>query len=610
MINFRNNRNLGLQKRIMIYAAVGLGILFISWGVISRSGIDQVSELLIEERLATAQSVSAAFSGELHHMRNDLAEDLEDFVQNGGDAQEIIEGAFTHLAAVDEFTYFSIEGLVVLGNDGVVAVLVPSDFQPAQPLDLESDGVWSIDPFTTFIATNESVTIVVSIPLNDEEGASAGSAHAFIKPIGSAVPLIGFLPSDEMVYSGQSGSEYHLEVVNEDGTTVLGIGPKLHDTVGKTTSHWELVRDVVRSGSQAVVQNNGDDKSGAIAVVPIVGTQMYLLAMRENDVSISVPARLQDLFILIGVVGFAAAMVVVAVTTRKVVLPTSQLTSAAKRMAMGDLKSPVSVSAEDEIGQLAESIESMRIQLALASEQAQQSNQMLEANVKERTNQLRRALGQVISAQEAERKRVARDLHDVLAQEMVILTRRLETARRKLNSGTLNPAELEELTSIARTNLDSIRQISRALRPSVLDDLGLGPALSWAAGELTERSGIHVELDIDTKNLEIDDEKTLLLFRAAQEAFANIDRHSKATRASLSLTHSDGMVQMQVKDNGRGFDMPKSVSELVNQGHLGIIGMLERVELVGGTLEIESKTGGVSDQFNTTVTALIPRDSF
>ena len=598
----------------MIYAAVGLGILFTSWGVISRSSIDQVSDLLIKERLATAQSVSAAFSGELHHMRNDLAEDVEDVFSTGSNAQQITADSFNHLAAVDEFTYFEIEGLAVIGESGGVLALAPQGFAPDQPQGLESDNVWPIDPFTTFIATNDSVTIVVSVPIVDEQGDSAGSAHAFIKAVGSDIPLVGFLPAGESLESETPGSEYHLEVVNERGTSILGIGPNLHDTVGKTTTHWDLVGDVVQRGSQAVVKGSGDNESTALAVVPIIGTKMHLLAMREDDVSISAPARLQDLFILIGIVGFVGAMLVVAVTTRRVVRPTSELTVAAQRMAMGDLESPVSVWAEDEIGQLAESIESMRVQLALASEQAQRSNQELEQIVTERTEQLRGALSQVISAQEAERKRVARDLHDVLAQDMIILTRRLETARHRLENNNLDSDELEELTSLARASLDSTRQISRALRPSVLDDLGLGPALSWAANELTKRSGIEVDLDLSSSDLSVSDlsvsdEETLLLFRAAQEAFANIDRHSKATRASLSLSQNDGMTQMQISDNGQGFEMPASMRELAVRGHLGIIGMLERVQLAGGTLTIDSTRDGSLDRFNTTVTALVPVNS-
>jgi signal transduction histidine kinase len=589
----------------MIYAAVGLGILFTAWGVISRTSIDQVSALLLEERLATAQSVSAAFSGELHHMRNDLAEDLEGISSPDSDSQQIAEDSFTHLKAVDEFTYFEIQGLLVIEETGGIQAVAPESFDVEKAQNITTGDIWPVDPFTTVISTSDSVTIIVSIPILNEAGTKVGSAHAFVNAIGSAVPLVGFLPGEDLDEPDPSGTEYHLEVVNESGITILGIGPNLHDSVGETTTHWNLVSEVVQQGSQAVVKGETDEGETALAVVPIIGTEMYLLAMRENDVSISAPSRLQDLFILIGIVGFAGALLVVAITTRRVVHATSELTVAAQRMAMGDLESPVTVRAQDEIGQLAESIESMRVQLAQASKQALQSNQKLEKNVADRTKQLRRALSQVISAQEAERKRVARDLHDVLAQDMIILTRRLEAARHNLENGELDSNELDELTNLARTSLDSTRELSRALRPSVLDDLGLGPALSWAATELTKKSGIEVEVELPQAELQLSDEQTLLLFRAAQEAFANIYRHSEATRASISLSQTDNTVRMQIRDNGQGFEMPESMRELAKQGHLGIIGMLERVELTGGDFAIDSTRNGSPDQFNTTVTAVL-----
>lgn len=606
MVAFKSKRKLGLQRRIMIYAAVGLGILFTSWGVISRTSIDQVSNLLLEERLATAQSVSTAFSGELHHMRNDLAEDLEDIASPDSDSQSVTEDAFNHLSAVDDFTYFEIQGIVVIEEQGEIEAIAPESFTVDQAQDIAYGDIWPLDPFTTFISHSDSVTVLVSIPLLDSQGNKSRSAHAFVKAVGSAVPLVGFLPPDEVAGASSAGSDYHLEVVNESGVTILGIGPALHDAVGETTTHWDLVRDVVESRSQAMVNDRDSNGTTALAVVPIIGTQMYLLAMREDDVSISAPARLQDLFIFIGVVGFIGAMLVVAFTTRKVVRATSELTVAAQRMAHGDLDSPVTVLAQDEIGQLAESIESMRVQLARASEQALESNQELEKNVAERTEQLRRALGQIISAQEAERKRVARDLHDVIAQEMVILTRRLESARQKLANGELDSSELDELTALARSGLDSTREISRALRPSMLDDLGLVPALNWAAGELEKRSGIEVEIDLPESAPDTTDEQSLLLFRAAQEAFANIDRHSKATRASISLDQPNGVIQLKISDNGQGFEMPDSMRELAMHGHLGIIGMLERVELAGGKLLIASTRNGSLDEFNTTVTASVP----
>jgi signal transduction histidine kinase len=590
----------------MIYAAVGLGILFTAWGVISRTSIDQVSALLLEERLATAQSVSAAFSGELHHMRNDLAEDLEDIGSTNSDSQQITADSFNHLEAVDEFTYFKIQGLVIIGENGTVQALAPESFTLDQAQIVVSGSIWPLDPFTTFISNTDSVTIIVSVPLTNELNESIGSAHAFISALGSVEPLVGILPSEDSGDQISAGPDYHLEVVNENGTTVLGIGPALHDTVGKTTTHWDLVREIVLSGSQAVVSGGADGDTTALAVVPIVGTRMYLLAMRENDVSISAPARLQDLFILIGIIGFVGALLVVAFTTRRVVRSTAELTAAAQRMAMGDLDSPVSVWAQDEIGQLAESIESMRVQLARASEQTLRSNQELEKNVAERTEQLRLALRQVISAQEAERKRVSRDLHDVLAQEMVILTRRLDSARLHLEQGELDSTELNELADLSRANLASTRDISRALRPSVLDDLGLIPALNWAANELKRRSNIEVEAHLPDSKLNLADEPTLILFRAAQEAFANIDRHSNATRASISLARHNDSIELQISDNGQGFDMPGTTRELATQGHLGIIGMLERVELVGGSLKIDSKCNGTPEQFNTTVTATVP----
>jgi signal transduction histidine kinase len=592
----------------MIYAAVGLGILFVAWGVISRTSIDQVSTLLLEERLATAQSVSAAFSGELHHMRNDLAEDLEGVTTPGADRQSIADDSFNHLVAVDEFTYFEIQGIVVIEEQGEIAAISPSSFTVDQAKDVAYGDIWPLDPFTTFISHSDSVTVVVSIPLTDPLGINHGSAHAFVKAIGSTAPLVGFLPSEGIEGSSVTGTEYHLEVINASGVTILGIGPGLHDIVGEITTHWDLVREVVQSRSQAVVNGRDSDGATALAVVPIIGTEMYLLAMRENDVSISAPARLQDLFVLIGIVGFIGAMLVVAVTTRKVVQSTSELTAAAERMAQGDLESPVSVSAQDEIAQLAESIESMRVQLSQASDQALRSNQELERRVAERTDQLRRALEQVISAQEAERKRVARDLHDGIAQDVIVLTRNLESARQKLKSGDMGSDYLDELITLARKSLDSTREISRALRPSMLDDLGLVPALNWAANELEKRSNIEVEVHVDNSGFEseITDEQALLLFRVAQEAFANIDRHSKATDASLSLERSGGELRMTISDNGKGFEMPESMRELAVHGHLGLIGMLERIELAGGTLVITSRTDGARSQQNTVVTASVP----
>lgn len=593
----------------MIYAVVGFGVMFVTWGVISRNSVDQVSDLLLEERLATAQSIAASFAGDLLHIRNDLAEDMKGIgaALASGEAQIAIDEAFTHVATVDEFAYFEIEGLVVVRENRQVIAKAPASLTPAIIGMIAPDGTWPTDPYST-ISKDGVVTIVVNIPVHDNVGNLSLSAYALVMAISSSGPLVGFLPPDEPSEAIADGPEYHVEVVDHEGLTILGIGGALHDSVGSLTTHWLGIREFVEAGSQGIVREQRDGEDIAVAVVPIAGSRFFLLAMREGDVAISAPSRLQDLLILMGVIGFAAAFLTVTITTRRIVRSTSELTSAARRMAMGDLDSPVSVWAQDEIGQLADSIETMRVQLARAREQTLLDNQELEQRVAERTDQLRNALGQVISAQEEERKRVSRDLHDVLAQDMVILTRRLDLVRLDLEQGNVDPAELKELSDLSRASLGSIREISRALRPSVLDDLGLIPALSWVANEFKRRTNIEVEQHLPSESFGIADEPMLILFRAAQEAFANIDRHSDATRTSISLSKVDGTIELAISDNGRGFDMPSSVRELARRGHLGIIGMLERVELVGGELKIESNREGTPDQFNTKVTATIPVD--
>ena len=602
---------LGLQRRIMIYAAVGLGLLFIAWGVISRNGIDRVSTLLFEERLATAQSVAAAFTVELMHMRNDLGEDMEGIgaTSSSIEVSRIAQETFNHLAAVDEFTYFELAGVHVVSEDGSTIARVPSSFTDVDLVRFAPSGTWPSGLFGTSFGKSSDVSVIVSVPIIDNDGRVRAVAHAIVRPFSSKESLIGFLPTE-----GSSSEltpddpNYHLEIVDNTGMTLLGIGSDQHDAVGYQTTHWPKVSGIVQAGGQDIVMEDGETGKIALAVVPINGTHLYLLAMRENDTAITAPARLQDLFIFIGIIGFVGALVVVTVSTRRVVRPTSELTAAARRMAMGDLDSPVRVSAQDEIGQLAESIETMRVQLARGREQTLRSNQELERRVIERTDQFRRALRQVISAQEEERKRVARDLHDGLAQQMVILTRRLDSAQENLDLDGAARSELKTLSDISRASLASIREISRALRPSVLDDLGLIPALRWVANEFKHRSNVEVEQYLPEASFPLADEPALVLFRAAQEAFANIERHSGATSASISLKRTNGSITLKICDNGRGFDMPSSMQELARLGHLGIIGMLERVELVGGELQIECTRNGTRDRFNTRVTATIPLD--
>jgi signal transduction histidine kinase len=210
--------------------------------------------------------------------------------------------------------------------------------------------------------------------------------------------------------------------------------------------------------------------------------------------------------------------------------------------------------------------------------------------------QLRFYVSQVLRAQEAERLRIARELHDDTAQALTGLSRRLDMLVDTLaSSGDQVPHEiserLEELRDQSDTILEGVRRFSRDLRPPVLDDLGLLPALKWLVTGLEEEHGIAADVRVVGEQRRLPTETELAVFRIAQEALNNVWKHSGASAVELSLDFRGDALTLAVADNGKGFDVPRSVSDLAANGKLGVIGMEERVRILGGTLSVRSELG-------------------
>ena len=200
---------------------------------------------------------------------------------------------------------------------------------------------------------------------------------------------------------------------------------------------------------------------------------------------------------------------------------------------------------------------------------------------------------QVLTAQEEERKRIARELHDDTAQSLFLLLQKIEgmtygTSKRRSNSAM---KELEELRSVALQTLGNVRRLTRDLRPQILDDLGLVAALEWLAEDMERQSGIKTTVEVLGTQRPLTPEAQLLLFRITQEALSNVRRHSAASAASAVLEFVDGKVKVSVEDNGRGFSVPASLSDLAGKGKLGILGMSERARLLGGGIAIYAEPG-------------------
>jgi len=201
-------------------------------------------------------------------------------------------------------------------------------------------------------------------------------------------------------------------------------------------------------------------------------------------------------------------------------------------------------------------------------------------------------LRQVLQAQEEERKRLARELHDDASQQILLLTHGIDNLASKAE--TYLPQELRneagELHELSQQTYQGIKHYAQALRPSILDDLGLLAAIKWLAEEIHHLSGIEVEVETDTVP-PLPPETQLVLFRIVQEALNNIHRHSRASEASITLECQGNEVRVTISDNGKGFELPKQLSDFTRRGKLGLTGMAERAQLIGGELDVSSQEG-------------------
>ena len=213
-------------------------------------------------------------------------------------------------------------------------------------------------------------------------------------------------------------------------------------------------------------------------------------------------------------------------------------------------------------------------------------------------------LRQVLQAQEEERKRLARELHDDTSQQILLLTHGIDSVAYKAERYSSQELrnELGRLYELSQQTYQGIKHYAQALRPSILDDLGLVAAIKWLAEETRSLSGIDVRVRTDTLP-PVPAETQLVLFRIIQESLNNVQRHSGASEASVRLECQGDEIKVTVSDNGKGFKLPRQLSEFASQGKLGLTGMEERVQLIGGRLEVGSWEGK-----GTTITVRVPTE--
>ena len=297
--------------------------------------------------------------------------------------------------------------------------------------------------------------------------------------------------------------------------------------------------------------------------------------------------------VLAGVFAWGAA--------RSVTQPVAVLTDHAERIAGGELAWPIPELGEDEVGRLGKSLERMRQNLAMLIADVADANAVLELRVEERTRELNEAnaqlrereedrsqmLRKIITAQEDERKRIARELHDETTQSLAVLAMGIEAAMEAVRSG--KSPRLDEVKSLAVRTLEDVHRLILDLRPSVLDDLGLLSAIRWYAERHLQSRGISVRCEFgDLPRLP--PEMETALFRMCQETLSNVARHAQASAVLVQVGMDAGDVHIEIEDDGKGFDAAE-VAKREGRRPWGLLGIRERAEILGGSARVDSSPG-------------------
>jgi signal transduction histidine kinase len=336
----------------------------------------------------------------------------------------------------------------------------------------------------------------------------------------------------------------------------------------------------------------------------IPGVSWVMLAEIDTSEAFNSVLVLRERLILIGLGLLFLAALVGMFISRTISKPILDLAKATEQFGRGDLSYRAQVRSQDEIGLLASAFNNM-------AESTMQNTRQLQSEIAERQRaqqevghshqRLRDLSAHLQTVREEERKSLAREIHDELGQALTALKLHLTLIEEDLRTvGNESNERIASMLNLIDATIRSVKRMITALRPRLLDDLGLTAAIEWQAEEFQERTGISCTLSIVPPEITLDADRSTALFRIFQETLTNVARHSHASAVSVDVSNADGVIQLQVTDNGTGI-----AEEQVNDSRsFGLIGIRERASYWGGMVNIR----GIKER-GTTLTVQIPTAS-
>ena len=386
---------------------------------------------------------------------------------------------------------------------------------------------------------------------------------ATVETGGLAVNIIPIQPLlQEVLGQHQHGTAFLLD---RNSRVLAQLGQM--DWDGKLSAHPGVV-EALRGESGFTYVSTGNAEHVVAYSVVSLSNRKWALVTREPWEMVDTPyLRLTQFAPLILLPLLAFTLVALWFSLSQIIGPLRRLEKSAAELAWGNFES-----IEKSVGGVRE-IRQLQNELAHMAHKVQDAQQSLHDYI-----------GAMTRGQEDERRRLARELHDETLQSLIALRQRVQLAQMKAKDDEMQ-ASLAELDGLSNSAIDELRRLSRALRPIYLEDLGLVTALEMLT---RESAGLDVKFVCVGSERRLDPGVELSLFRIAQEALSNVNRHAQATQAQVRIDFQPGTVTLEVSDNGCGFTPPRSPAEFAPGGHFGLLGMHERVELIGGKLTIES----------------------
>src|SRR6185503_2598969 len=336
---------------------------------------------------------------------------------------------------------------------------------------------------------------------------------------------------------------------------------------------------------QEPVEYTGAGRSRFIAAArPIANTPWLVSVEFPQHVVLDTANRFLRWIVIAGSLLIILGIFVAWAMSRSITRPLNKLTGAATSIANGDYSAKVAVERRDEVGKLSRAFNAMIEQVSKAKHGLEQK--IVESA--EMNEQLRDLSAYLQNVREDERIHIAREMHDELGQVLTGFKMDVSWLRKKLadNKDPVVQEKLENLISVIDDTVKFVWKLASELRPSILDDLGLVPALEWHIQEFEKRYTIKTAFHSHLPDLDLSPVVATGLFRMFQESLTNEARHSNATKVVVDLNMIGDEIHLSISDNGKGFDASQA-----NKKTLGLLGMKERAAMIGGNLEISSEPG-------------------